>query len=108
MSKKEQYFMYGIIVSHAWYKEWQTQTGRSLSSFLTETDTSDDVGDLSCYFDSRDGKFIIIGKRFNTINDGSPIEVPELTTMQKYLIELSVGESFNLEGDFHYYFIKNY
>ena len=108
MSKKEQYFMYGILVQHSWYKAWKTQTGRSLEGFLAEVDQNDDAGDISCYFDTRDGKFIIIGKRFEMINDGSPIEVPELTVMEKYLIELSISENFNLEGDFHYYFIKNY
>jgi len=108
MSKKEQYFMYGIVVQHSWYKDWQSQTGRSLESVLAEVDENDDAGDISCYFDTRDGKFIIIGKRFETINEGSPIEVPELTTMQKYCIESSVAIYFNLTGDFHYYFIINY
>ena len=108
MCKKEQYFMYGILVEESRYKDWQKQTGKTIESVLADENDDEDVGDLSCYFDTRDGKFLIIGKRFETINDGSPIEVPELTRMQKYFIEVSVRANFGLNGDFHYYFIKNY
>jgi len=108
MGKKEQYFMYGILVQQSWYKNWQTQTGRSLEGFLADVDNTEAVEDLSCYFDTRDGKFLIIGKRFETINEGSPIEVPELNRIEKNDIESLVNGNFNLTGDFHYYFIKNY
>lgn len=105
MSKK-QYFMYGILVQQSWYKEWEQQTGRNFQDALFHID--DTVDDISCYFDTRDGKFIIIGKRFEPINDGNPIVVPELSDMEKYEIEMSVKLNFDLVGDFHYYFIKNY
>jgi hypothetical protein len=105
MSKK-QYFMYGICVPQNWYKDWEQQTGRNFQDALFHID--DTVDDISCYFDTRDGKFIIIGKKFDPINDGNPIIVPELSDMEKYEIEMSVKLNFDLVGDFHYYFIKNY
>ena len=105
----KQYFMYGILVQQSWYKEWEKQSGREFELVLAALDSSDDnVDDISCYFDTRDGKFLIIGKRFEPINDGNPIEVPELNRLEKNNIESSVAGNFNLTGDFHYYFIKNY
>jgi hypothetical protein len=109
MSKMKQYFMYGILVQQSWYKEWEKQSGREFELVLAALDSSDDnVDDISCYFDTRDGKFLIIGKKFDPINDGSPIQVDELSDMQKWEIEYSVKLNFDLVGDFHYYFIKNY
>ena len=105
MSKK-QYFMYGILVPQNWYKEWEQKTGRNFQEALFHI--GDEVDDISCFFDTRDGKFLIIGKRFEPINDGNPIEVPELSNVEKWGIELSVKINFDLVGDFHYYFMKNY
>lgn len=107
MSKLKQYFMYGILVQQSWYKEWEQKTGMHFESVLAAMDGGD-VDDISCYFDTRDGKFLIIGKRFEPINDGNPIIVPELSDMEKYSIELSVHMNFGLIGDYHYYFVKNY
>ena len=109
MSKKEQYFMYGILVPQAWYKRWEKESGREFELVLAAMAMDEDkVDDISCFFGTRDGKFLIIGKKFEPINDGNPIQVDELSDMQKFEIEYSVKLNFDLVGDFHYYFMKNY
>ena len=93
MEQLNQYFMYGILVPYDKFKDWNL-------------DANDD--DISCIFNGRDGKFLIIGKILEKTNDDNPIIIPELEDIEKYIIEKSVQEQFGLEGDFHYYFVKNY
>ena len=47
MEQLNQYFMYGILVPYDKFKDWNL-------------DANDD--DISCIFNGRDGKFLIIGK----------------------------------------------
>ena len=94
------YFMYGILVSYSTYLE------------LNVNKTVEDVlkGDdgIQGIFTGRDGDFMIIGKVLGTIDEGNsePYEIPEIGINEQGEIEGSVYAQFGLEGDFHYYFIK--
>ena len=96
----KQYFMYGILVSYSTYLE------------LNENKTVEDVlkGDdgIQRIFTGRDGDFMIIGKVLGTVEDydGEPYVVPEINVNEQGEIEGSVYAQFGVEGDFHYYFIK--
>lgn len=95
----KQYFMYGILVSYSTYLE------------INENKTIEDVlkGDdgIQGIFTGRDGDFMIIGKVLGTVEDNDePYVIPEIGINEQGEIEGSVYAQFGLEGDFHYYFIK--
>jgi len=95
-----EYFMYGILIPESQFKAWEDGTGRKFPIGI--------YGNLYCKFDSRGRKFVIVGKKIKKIDNNNPIVVPELSEFEKYEIRLSVLENFGFEGDFHYFFIKNY
>ena len=107
MERPDQYFMYGIAVPYNWYKEWEAGTGRKFPAGR--------YGDIFTLFDSRDGKYLIIGevlertdKENPYLGEKEPLVVPELEEVDKMIIRNSVKEKFDLEGKFHYYFITRY
>ncbi len=89
--------MYGISIPQSKYVEWKDETGRKFPDDIYD--------DIFCLFNSRNGKYAIIGKKIRASNGESPILVPELTTSEEHEIRLSVLDKFGFEGDFHYYFI---
>ncbi len=98
MEKFNQYFMYGISVPYKDYKDWNLNPNE----------------DIFCLFDSRDGKYIIIGRVLEQTNTDKPylgykepFIVPELEEIDKLIIKNSVKQEFGLEGEFHYYFITH-
>jgi hypothetical protein len=96
----KQYFMYGMLVSYSTYLE------------INENKTVEDVlkGDdgIQGIFTGRDGDFMIIGKVLGAVEDNNePYVVPEISINEQGGIEGSVYAQFGLEGDCHYYFIKN-
>lgn len=105
-----QYFMYGISVPYNRYKEWEERTGRCFPVGV--------YGNIFCLFNGRDGRYIIIGKvleRTDTDDNNpsymgykEPLIVPELEEVDKIIIQNSVKEHFDLEGEFHYYFVTQY
>lgn len=93
----DKYFMYGLRVPYKRYFEWEVGTGRKMPVGI--------YGDVFCYFNGRDGKQVIIGKKIRASNHESPILVPELTEFEEHEIRLSVLDKFGFEGEFHYYFV---
>ena len=91
-----QYFIYGTLVSSEWYKNWKENEDEKFF---------DD--DISVSFSGRDGKHLIIGRILNETNNEYPIVVPELDEVDRLIIMNSVKKNYGLEGEFHYYFIKN-
>jgi hypothetical protein len=91
--------MYGILISYNQYKEWEEGTGRKFPLGI--------YGDIFCIFDSRDGKFLIIGKKIRKINNDNPIILQELNVLEKFQVETSVKDKFGFTGEFHYYFISS-
>lgn len=89
--------MYGISVSYNEYKKWEEGTGRRMPVGI--------YGDIFCFFNGRDGKEIIVGKKIRASNHESPILIPELTSNEETKIEIDVAINFGFKGDFHYYFI---
>jgi hypothetical protein len=97
-----QYFMYGISVPYKYFKEqnWNLNI-------------CDD--EISCLFDTRDGKYLIIGRVLGQTNDDDvpllgykkPFVVPELTKIDEQIIQESVGKQYGVAGKFHYYFITH-
>ena len=114
-TRVNQYFMYGILVPYNWYRKWEQGTGRSFHAVFADFMNDDvDTDDISCLFDGRDGRFIIIGKVLERSADdeylGSdqPIRVPEFDEIDKIGIRESVKKNFDLEGQFHFYFVTQY
>lgn len=96
--------MYGISVPYKWYKDWEVRTGRKFPVGI--------YGNMFCLFDSRDGKYLIIGRVLDKTDDDNPylgekkpLEVPKLEEIDEIIIQNSVKEEFGFEGDFHYYFV---
>ena len=92
IERLNEYFMYGILVPYDKFKNWNL----------------DAIDDISCIFNGRDGKFLIIGKILEKTNDDNPIIIPELEEVDKIIIQNSVKEQFGLEGESHYYFVTQY
>jgi hypothetical protein len=104
MERQNQYFMYGISVPYNRYKEWEAGTGRKFPVGV--------YGNIFCLFDGRDGKYIIIGRVLESnfydkpeLGSQEPLVIPELEEVDKIIIRNSVKEQFDIEGEFHYYFI---
>ena len=108
MIKLEEYFVYGILVPYNWYLEWETKTGRGFYHTFADFIGFNSEYDIACLFDNRDGKFIIIGKILEKVNDNNPIIIPILADVDMFLIRNSIKSFFGLEGEFHYYFVKKY
>jgi hypothetical protein len=99
-----QYFMYGIAIPYKRYKEWEEGTGRKFPVGI--------YGNIFCMFDGRDGKYIIIGRVLDKttadkpyLGAKEPLIVPELSKADEAIIKIEVYHDFNIEGEFHYYFI---
>ena len=99
MEKFNQYFMYGILVPHKAYKDWNL----------------DNYDDISCVFNTRDGEHMIIGKVLESTNDNNPLLgnkepliVPKLEKIDEMIIQDSVGKQFGVAGKFYYYFITQF
>lgn len=93
----EKYFMYGILIPYNKYEEWENGTGRSFPV--------DEYNNIFCLFNSRDEKYLIIGKKIELNEHTSPIRVPELNEFEQIEVEGLVNELFGFVGDFHYYYI---
>ena len=92
--QRNQYSMYGISVSYDTYKDWN----------LNSND------DISCVFDTRDGKYMIIGKVLESTNVNNPLLPliePKLEKIDELIIQNSVEEQFGVSGKFHYYFVTH-
>lgn len=103
---KRDFFIYGTIVSHDWYKQWETITGLNFQSMLDRI--VDGEENITGVFDNRGQGYLIIGKIFETINSNLPIIVPEIGDVEKYIIENTIKHRFDLSTEFNFYFIKNY
>jgi hypothetical protein len=91
--------MYGILVSYSTYLE--------LNVNKTVNDALEGDDGIQGIFTGRDGDFMIIGKVLGTVEDNNePYVVPEIDVNEQFGLEGSVFAQFGLEGDFHYYFIK--
>ena len=98
--KRNQYFMYGILVSYQAYLDLRT------------THTVDDVlrGDdgIQGIFTGRDKEFMIVGQVLETVeNEDEAIVVPELNPAQMNVVRGMVNKKYGMRGEFHYYFITN-
>ncbi len=87
--------MYGVIVSYNWFKKWEKTI-----------EVDDDEISSTSY--GRDGKFIIVGKTLEKINDESPYIVPELDPIGETIIANSIKEKLGVKKDlnFQYFFIE--
>lgn len=96
---KNQYFMYGVIVSYQSYLNLRT------------THVIDDVfktdNNIQGIFTGRDAEFIIVGKVLDIVeDDGEAQIVPELNDTEICIIRRLVEQKYGIKGDFHYYFVK--
>lgn len=95
-----QYFIYGLQIPYTKYLELKDGG---------KCDVSEINDDIQGIFTGRDNNFMIIGKILKNINteNNRPLIVPILEDIDKYVIEKSIQASFELEGDYHYFFINN-
>ena len=110
-----QYFIYGICVPFNWHKQWEEETGKdfqeTFKEYMLESTDNRKVFNkdgIFCLFDNRGQKFIIVGQVLLKFNNENPIVIPEFERVDELLIEASVKEHFNLDGEFHYFFVKKY
>ena len=101
MSKNNQYFMYGILISYQKYLDIKT--------ILSIDDVLKGNDGIKGIFTGRNGDFMIIGKVLETldVDDKEPLVVPELSANDERVIKNLVKEKYGLDGWFHYYFIRN-
>ena len=97
--KKNQYFMYGVIVSYQAYLDLRT------------THVVDDIfkpdNNIQGIFTGRDAEFIIIGKVLDTVeDDGEAQIIPELNDTEINIVRGLVRQKYGIGGEFHYYFVK--
>ena len=99
MSKTNQYFIYGILLSYNTYLE--TKTGETIDDVLKNTN------DVEGIFTGRDGDFVIIGRILETVDGESsePIIIPQLLAEEESLTRVTIEEKFGITGEFHYYFV---
>jgi hypothetical protein len=100
MSKTNQYFMCGILLSYNTYLE--TKTGDTIEDVLKNTD------DIEGIFTGRNGDFVIIGRILEIVDGKSsePLVVPQLLAEEESLTKVTIEEKFGITGEYHYYFIK--
>jgi len=99
MKTTNQYFMYGLLVPYDKYKKWETDMHKNFPVGI--------YGDIFCFFESRERKYMMVGKKIKTASNDNPILVPELTETEENEIKYSILNKFGFEGDYHYYFVIN-
>lgn len=110
-----QYFIYGINLPYEWYVNWEKNHTCSFEdiykNFITENIYVDDYStneNLNCLFNGRDGEFLIIGRILEKVNDDKPIEIPMLNDFEIQYIKELVKKHFNVDGEFHYYYVVKF
>lgn len=88
-----------MLVSSEWIKEWEVKTSLHFPVGI--------YGDVFCFADPRNGKFAIVGRKLEVLNDEIPILVPELSEFEIIDVEESVEKKFGIKGEFHFFFVKN-
>jgi hypothetical protein len=120
-TNSKQYFMYGIYLPFKWYEEWELNNKisfhKTYEKFMNEDifiDNENIDENIYCLFDGRDGRFIIIGRVLDKSNDNEmlgtdePIKIPELSNFEILYIKSLVKKNFNVDGEFHYYFVTKF
>ena len=94
-----QYFMYGVLVSHDEYLD--TKTSNTIEDVLKNTD------DIQGIFTGRNGDFVIVGQVLRIVEKqtADPLIVPELTVIEEFGITKQILKKFGIRGEPHYYFI---
>lgn len=113
MKCNKQYFIYGISLPVATLQTWERQKGFNFNEVYIEFVNEDafinssveDAGSY-CLFNTRDGKFIILGRKIDVHeSDESPYKFIELNDFEKDYIKNHVKKHFGIEGEYNYYFV---
>lgn len=98
--KKNQYFMYGTIVSYQSYLDMRTL-------YVVE-DVFNENSEIQGIFTGRDAEFLIIGKVLETVEDkdSNAHVVPQLNDAQELILRGVINQKYGIRGDYHYYFVK--
>jgi len=89
--------MYGILVPYSKYLE--------INTINTIEDVLEGSNDIQGIFTGRDSDFMIIGKVIETVENDKPHIIPELNDFEMNKIKNLVNEKYELNGEFHYYFV---
>ena len=96
---KNQYFMYGTIVSYKAYLDLRTM--------CVVDDIFEPNNDIQGIFTGRDAEFIIVGKVLETKeNNGDAHVVPELNDAEINIVRGLIKMKYGIQGEFHYYFVN--
>jgi len=99
MGTKNQYFMYGTIVSYKAYLD--------LKTMCVIEDVFNPDNNIQGIFTGRDAEFIIIGSVLDTVtDDGEAQIIPELNDAEMCIVRGLVKQKYGITGDFYYYFVK--
>jgi len=97
----KEYFMYGVSIPYERYTQLLDNPNEDLEDY------DGDEENTYTFFYSRDGKYVIIGRVLEILNDELPYELPELMEIDKIMIMRSIYERFGIDDEFHYFFIKH-
>lgn len=96
--EKNQYFMYGTLVSYQAYLDLRT--------LYVLDDVFKPDNDIQGIFTGRDAEFIIVGRVLDTVeDDGKAQVIPELNDAEICVVRGLVEQKYGITGNFHYYFI---
>lgn len=108
--------MYGIYVPQSWVIDWEVSNDnhfhQAFSEYISEDNITNNDG-IFCLSNlkGRDGKFMIIGKVLNRneknalLGQYSPTIVSTLNEEERTNVRRLINNIFDINGDFHYYFI---
>ena len=96
---KNQYFMYGVLISYQAYLE--------LKTIISIEDVLKGDDDVQGIFTGRNSDFLIIGKVLKNIDeqDTKPLIVPELQENEMIFIKSTINKKYGIHGHFNYYFV---
>jgi len=114
MSNKH-YFIYGIPLPVETLQSLEVQNNFDFNDAYVEfvnedafVNSSVEEANSYCLFNTRDGKFIILGRKIDVHeSDESPYKFTELNDFEKDYIRNHVKKHFGIEGEYNYYFVIN-
>ena len=101
--KKNQYIIYGTLVSNKWYEEFKIRTKDDNTFPISEKL----VGSITPVYNSRDGEFVIIGEVLLETDTDKFIAIPEINENRQKFVKNRVYTLYGINGDFNYFYVKN-
>jgi len=112
MKVNEQHFIYGISLPFSTFEKRGFNFNEAYINFVNEDaliDSSVEEANSYCLFNTRDGKFIILGRKIDVHESNeSPYKFIELNDFEKDYIKNHIKKHFDVDGEYSYYFITKF